>query len=147
MRRRMFFDDGSCAFCDGNTISDDFGTVVEGDSLALQSAKDECDINVIVKRFGLTGVLPQGFRMPVYGDFVDVPDTYQGALEIVRTADEAFMRVPPQIRARFNNDPGEFMDFCSDPSNIEELKKMGLAIDKPAESATIVPKPEGSPPA
>jgi len=95
------------------------------DSLAQQHAKDESDINTIVRRFGLTGELPQGVRMPQYGDFTDATD-YHTALNAVRAADEAFLKLPAHIRTRFNNDAGAFVDFCSDDNNRAEAEKLGL---------------------
>lgn len=94
-------------------------------SLAVQDQRDECDINTIVRRFGLTGQLPQDVKAPQYGDFTEVVD-YQSALQAVIDADAAFMKMPADVRARFQNDPGAFVDFCSDEKNAEELKKMGL---------------------
>lgn len=132
MYRRLFVD-GVCERVDADVLSDLSGLECLDKSLAVQSSKDETDINTIVKRFGLTGQVPTGYRMPVYADFLDVPDTYQGALEVVRRADQAFMKVPPAIRARFDNDPGQFIAFVSDPANLEACVKMGLAPKKSQE--------------
>lgn len=109
------------------------------ESLAQQHARDECDINTIVRRFGLTGELPNGTRMPQYGDFTGATD-YHTALNAVIAADAAFMTLPADVRSRFNNDAGAFVDFCSDPNNQAEAEKLGLA------SATQVatnPVPQG----
>lgn len=101
-------------------------------SLTQQSFKDECDVNLIVKRFkDVNGVdlstqnigFPQGM---VFGDFTNVSD-YRSAIEQVRRADEAFNSLDPKIRARFDNDPSKFLDFCSDAKNIDEMRKIGLA--------------------
>jgi phage internal scaffolding protein len=109
-------------------------------SLAQQHAKDEADINTIVRRFGLTGELPQGVRMPQYGDFTDATD-YHTSLNAVRAADAAFMELPAHIRTRFNNDPGAFVDFCSDENNRAEAEKFGLV---PATQVAVTnPAPEG----
>lgn len=97
---------------------------------AQQSAKDECDINTIVKRFGLTGQLPQNVRIPLNEDFVDT-FTFHDAMQRLREAEEAFMRMPAEVRSRFNNDAGAFVDFASDPANYEESVKLGLAIKRP----------------
>ena len=95
------------------------------ESLALQSAAEEADINTIVRRFGLTGELPNNIRMPVSGDFENVPD-FHTAMNLVRQAQEEFMRVPADIRARFANDPQLFMQFFEDDANREEAIKLGL---------------------
>lgn len=95
-------------------------------SRALQSQAQDADINVIVKRFGVTGQLPQGLRLPTYGDFSEVVD-YRTALDAVRAAEASFMEVPAEIRRRFGDDPQAFVEFCSDEKNYDELVKLGLA--------------------
>jgi phage internal scaffolding protein len=99
----------------------------EDPSLAQQHARDESDINTIVKRFGLTGELPSGVRAPTYGDFTDAMD-YHASLNAVRAADEAFMQLPADIRTRFDNNAGAFVDFVSDDSNRAEAEKLGLVL-------------------
>lgn len=101
------------------------GLRCEDPSLAVQDQRDEVDINTIVKRFGLTGKLPEDIRAPTYGDFTGITD-YQSALNAVIAADEAFMAMPADVRARFGNDPAAFVDFCSDAKNAEEAAKLGL---------------------
>lgn len=101
----------------------------EGDR-AVQAYKDECDINQIVRRFGVTGELPVTRLEPLYGDFSAVPD-YQTALNMVREAGAAFDSLPSAVRRRFGNDPAELMQFLQDPSNREEAERLGLVV-KPA---------------
>lgn len=98
---------------------------------AQQQFKEECDINTIVERFGLTGQLPQNANVPQSGDFTNIDD-YHAALNQVIAADAEFMKFPADIRARFNHDPGEMIAFCDDPANREEAIKLGM-IPKPAE--------------
>lgn len=97
-----------------------------------QNFKEEVDINTIVRRFGLTGQLPENVRIPLDADFLDVMD-YQSAMNAIRAADESFMRMPADVRSRFNNDAGAFVAFCVDPANLDEARKLGLAPPKPAE--------------
>jgi phage internal scaffolding protein len=124
---------------DVNEASDASGLACDDPSLAQQHAKDECDINTIVRRFGLTGELPSNVRAPQYGDFTEAVD-YHTALIAVRAADEAFMQLPADIRTRFNNDAGAFVDFCSDDANRAEAEKLGLVLPKATESN---PAPQG----
>lgn len=113
--------------------SDASGLECPEPTLAQQNAKDECDINTIVRRFGLTGELPNNVRMPKYGDFTNVT-TYHEAMNAVIAANESFMQLPADIRSRFNNDPGAFVDFCSDESNRGEAEKLGLVQPKAVET-------------
>jgi phage internal scaffolding protein len=97
-----------------------------GPSQTIQSMAEDADINVMMRRFGVTGQLPQGVRVPTYGDFIDVGD-YRSALHAVMEAQDNFMALDPKVRARFSNDPQEFLAFVEDPKNINELRAMGLA--------------------
>lgn len=117
---------------DTDEASNETGLVCDDESLAVQSERDECDINIIVRRFGLPGVLPSGVRQPTYGDFVGVSD-YQSALAVIESADESFYAMPADVRARFGNDPAQFVDFCSDPANLSEMRKLGLAVPETPE--------------
>lgn len=114
---------------DADQVSLETGLKCEDKTLAQQNFKDEVDINTIVERFGLTGQLPDNVRIPQYGDFVDVVD-YHTAMNKVIEAREGFMSLPATIRARFNNDPGELVAFCSDPANYSEAEKLGIVVPK-----------------
>lgn len=97
----------------------------------IQSAKDECDINRIVARFGVTGVLPVSRRPPpTYQEFNGVFD-YQSAMNVIRGAQEAFATLPAKVRYRFHNNPQEYLEFVSNPENADEMVKLGLAEKKP----------------
>lgn len=124
---------------DVNAASDEAGLVCKDKSLAQQHERDETDINVIVKRFGVTGVLPQRTLPPMFGDFSDVVD-FRGAQDKIREAQEAFDSLPAEVRFRFQNDPAAFVEFASDEGNIDELRKLGLAKAKDPEP---VPTPDG----
>lgn len=93
--------------------------------MAQQQFKDECDINIIMKRFGKTGVLPAPAVMPQYGDYSQAVD-YRSCMQAVRDAEEAFMELPADLRKKFNHDPQLFLEFCEDNSNYEEAQRMGL---------------------
>lgn len=111
-------------------------------SKAQQNMRDECDINTILKRFAITGELPQGVRMPEYGDFTAATD-YQSALNAVMAANESFAAMPAEIRTRFNNDAAAFVDFCADANNLDEAIKLGLVPSKGSLGEPSNPAPEG----
>ena len=101
-----------------------------------QSQKEEADINTIVRRFGLTGQMPVGVVPPTYQMFTDVFD-YQSAQQAIIDARDSFMKIPADVRRRFNDSPQEFVEYCSDSKNLDEMRKMGLAV--PAPVAPVVP--------
>jgi len=107
-------------------------------TMAQQQFRDECNINTIVERFGLTGQLPVGVRPPEYGDFTQVSD-FQSAMQAVRQAQETFMLFPANVRERFGNDPQQLLEFVSDESNLEEAVSLGLAMPREADPSTSTP--------
>lgn len=107
------------------------------DGVTQQQFKDECDINVIVKRFGLTGELPDNFAMPVSGDFTGVND-FHSAMNVVRESQEAFMSLPGEMRARFGHDPGALLAFLGDVKNRDEAVKLGLVSLPPEKPRDVV---------
>ena len=110
---------------DVDLASDESGLNCEDLSLAQQHQKDDADINTIVKRFGLTGELPQFDKQPRYGDFTDVTD-YHSAMNAVAQANQEFMTLPAEMRARFNNDPAALIEFLADDNNRAEAAKLGI---------------------
>lgn len=97
----------------------------ESEDLAKQEFKAESDINEVLRRFNVTGQLPQNVRKPEYGDFTGIGD-FQQALAAIEQARDSFMEMPADIRRRFDNDPGAFVDFFADPTNIAEARRLGL---------------------
>lgn len=99
-------------------------------SLTKQSFREEADINNIVKRL-LQGELINNLNeKPLqYGDVTEILD-YHASLNQVKAAETLFMQIPAEIRIKFNNDPGQFVDFVNDPKNQEALVQMGLATRK-----------------
>lgn len=110
-------------------------------SMTKQSFREECDINNILERYQVTGLLPHLIEQePSYGDFSDAP-TYQESFEIVRKAQEQFTALDAHLRARFDHDPANFLAFCSDPANRDEMFKLGLMKKEAAKAA---PAPSSS---
>lgn len=96
-----------------------------GEVLTQQGPSEDCDINTIVRRFGITGQLPVGAEMPSFQEFAEVGD-YHTAQNVIRRADEAFQELPGEIRAQFENDPGRFVAFVEDPKNVDQVEKWGF---------------------
>lgn len=100
------------------------------ESRTLQSHAEDADINVLMRRFGVTGMLPVGAVEPSYMDYTEVVD-FRTAQEAVLRARDNFMKLDASIRARFGNDPQQFLEFASNENNVREMVQMGLAIVKP----------------
>ena len=128
---------------DVDKASDETGLACPDPSLAQQNFKDESDINYIVRQFGLTGELPGQTISPQYGDFTGVLD-YHSAVNAVLAAQDEFMDLPAQMRARFENDPAKLIDFLGIEENREEAIKLGLVakpISEPSETPVGEVKP------
>lgn len=98
-----------------------------GESRTRQSFNDETNINNIMARFDKTGLIDHvNEHQGSYGDFSEISD-YHTALNHVIQAQDSFNSLPSKLRAHFDNDPGLFLDFMTDPANTEEIKKMGLS--------------------
>lgn len=96
-----------------------------------QNFKDECDINVIMSRYQQTGALPPNLN-PLDPQFLDATGfDFDLAMNLVAEASSAFEELPSAIRARFHHDPGEFLDFVTNPKNRAEMAEMGLLREKP----------------
>lgn len=117
---------------DGDAASLESGLACDpAESVVQQQFAEDADINVIVKRFGLTGELPVAYRAPVSGDFTGVTD-FHSAMNAVVSAKERFLQIPAELRARFRNDPGLLVAFLDDEANHDEAVKLGL-LPKPPE--------------
>lgn len=126
--------------------------VDDSPSMTKQEFTAEVDINNIVKRFINSGgdptSLPFTNSKAMYGDFTNLPDSYQSALNYVLDTKAEFMKLPADVRARFDNNPQVFLDYVSDPVNLDELVKMGLAVksdsNAPSDADRIISAIEAS---
>lgn len=116
-------------------------------SRTKQAFKDECDINMIVKKFkkvngvDFLDVYKSSPNTGFYGDFSDVGD-YRTMFDRVNAARASFEALPAQVRKRFNHDAAFFLDFCLDPRNLDELVKLGLASKPLAQAPSESPSSE-----
>lgn len=116
--------------------SNESGLHCEDATLAQQQFKDECDINNIMEKFGMTGLLPQAPLEANYGDFSGVYD-YHTALNAIIASEEQFEALPAQLRSRFDNDPAKLIAFIEDEANRPEAEKLGLINPKPVISTPV----------
>jgi hypothetical protein len=94
------------------------------ESLTQQHFKETQDINAIMAKVRKTGRMPPP-RELIYGDFSDIPDLH-GVFERISRVKDAFMRLPPEVRNRFRNDPERWLKYMEDPTKKEEQYELGL---------------------
>lgn len=140
-RRRYNEDDNERARAKSRVRNDD-------PSLTVQSATTDCDLNVLVKRFGIDkDPVPYMAADPrFYGDFSDLPDLAT-ALQRVRHAEQLFRDLPAEMRAFFSNDPGLMWQFVNDPENADACVEMGLLMRREPTTPQSSPTPTGDTPA
>ncbi|WNK12843.1 MAG: internal scaffolding protein [Microvirus sp.] len=104
-----------------------------------QSFTAECDINNIMARYQKTGILDfVNQHEPQYGDVTGID--FQTAMEIMTQGQTMFNDLPSELRSHFNNDPAEFLEFSSNPSNKLEMARMGL-LNPTATALALNPTP------
>jgi len=124
---------------DKDAASNESGLHCEDASLAQQHYKEECDINTILEKFNITGLLPESPLSPRYGDFTGISD-YHTAMNRVFAAQDEFEALPAQIRARFGNDPAQLIEFLENSDNRPEAEKLGLVEKATAEVVEVAQK-------
>lgn len=94
-------------------------------TLAQQQFKDQCDINLILKK-AQRGEFISHVKSP--GRFEDLPDAldYHEAMNILTSASDAFDALPAVVRQEFDNDPSKFLSFVEDPDNVDRMEDLGL---------------------
>jgi phage internal scaffolding protein len=120
------------------------GFETTGESLTQQHMKDETDIRKIIEKYDRTGLIGHVQRgIAQYGDFSEVNE-YREALDLVANANATFAELPAAVREKFGNDAGAFLEFATNPANIEEMQDMGLA-PKAEPEVSDVPSPSETP--
>lgn len=105
-----------------------------GESLTVQSMSEDADINVLMRRFKVTGQLPDLGFLGSYGDFTEVTD-FRSALHAVQEASNQFMTLPAELRSEFQNDPQKLMTAISNGTALEAFRRHGL-INPPLPTAS-----------
>lgn len=124
------------------------GEIIEQVSMTKQEFMADCDIHNILAEFKVTGQikhLAANAAAGVYADLSNLPD-YQTALNTVAAGEAAFASLPSKLRARFENDPAQFLAFLEDPANQDEIIALGLAVDKRPPPAPPQNGAENTPP-
>lgn len=122
---------------DADARSDQSALVCPEESLTHQEFAEESDINVIIDRFGIGENPIEAQQWVTNVDIADAPNTYMDVMNQLNEARDQFMSLPAKVRSQFDNDPGRFVDFVSDPNNGEELVRLGLATVRPVEPAPV----------
>lgn len=121
----------------------------EDSPVTRQEFKQECDINYILSQYELGyEVTHINEAAPQYLDCS--AETFREHMDYIAGAFSMFEELPAKLRARFDNDPAEFLDFCSHEKNRPEMAQLGLLSEEYAAQYTFpqgsVPTPPPAPP-
>ncbi len=120
-----------------------FTSNTTGESMTKQSFRNESNINIIMAKYAKTGLIDHVKKYEGrYEDVTGVED-YHTSLNRIHAAQAAFMSLPSGVRTKFDNDPGEFLNFVNEPDNLEEMYEMGLAKRPPEALEPKKASPEG----
>lgn len=125
-----------------------------GKGVTQQQFKKDADVNYLVKRFLSGGTMGETIvpRKPIFGDFTNV--NFQEMQDKVILVREEFEKLPANLRADFNNDPSELLEFIGNPDNKEKAIELGLlegeiqnvnVAHKDSNSSDIKPSAVGNP--
>lgn len=124
-----------CYYRENGTIS--CRTVNDEDSMAIQSEKDSCNPALIYAKYMRTGLMTNVRQGELtYGDFSNAVD-YHDAVFKSQQAQEDFLQLPADIRIRFDNDPGQLIDFLNDNNNYDEAVKLGLVSSTKVDPTSV----------
>ncbi|AXL14679.1 internal scaffolding protein [Microviridae sp.] len=92
-------------------------------------------------KFAKTGLIDHVNKYQ--GSYGDMPDSVdlQENMNQVREAEEMFLSLPSELRKDFNNSAFEFLAFCQNPENEEEMRDMGLLPSLPPSGEAEQPSP------
>lgn len=112
--------------------AEDTACYTVGPSMTRQEFAEDADVNNIVKRYDAHMADPtRSIREPIYYDFTVMPETLMDAMTVLQDGEKAFMTLPASVRKEFDNNPAAFVDYASDPGNVDQMREWGLAKPLP----------------
>lgn len=117
-------------------------------SMTKQEFKNDCDPTLILKKYQATGLLEHANTyQPVFGEQSSM--SYHEAKQATAAAESMFQNLPSSIRADFNQNVGEYLDFVADPKNVQDMLDDGIINSSSTpkasktEETSEIPTPEG----
>lgn len=128
---------------DGDLDSLASGRRSDKPTLTQQHMGPETDINYLVRKYGLTGEIPMRRELGEYGEF-DADMDFQTLLRNVKAGEAMFNHVPADVRGRFENNAGAFLEWIHEESNYDEAVELGLVPKRVAAVAPVAPAAPGA---
>ena len=100
----------------------------------IQASALSCDINYLISRFAAGDATALSKVQGTYGDFTQFPRSYAELLNQVNRGSELFDALPAEVRARFDNSLGVFMQSAGSQ---EWMDKLGISQPKQEGSEVV----------
>lgn len=116
-------------------------TEVSSDSEVKMSEADQVELNGMIKRYLVTGVVPDVMmsnRQSFYADVSDAPGDLIEAYGRIKAAEASFAELPSEVRQNYRN-VAEFAQALDDPVKSADIaKQLGIihGVPGPADGAT-----------
>ena len=99
-------------------------------SRTKQSDSEDCEINNIMAKYMRTGAIDHFTTHE--GSYSDTTGAdFETAMNIVADAQTMFADLPSALRAKFENNPRNFLDFVQNEENAQEMAELGLTNATP----------------
>jgi len=119
-------------------------TIDCGPGKTKQNMKDETDINLIMARYQKTGLI--NFVNTRQAEYMNSnPVDFHQAMNIIAESNSIFADMPAYLRKKFNNDPGQFLDFVQNEENRPEMIELGLVERTPDDPPPVKQSAEPAP--
>lgn len=108
--------------------------------LTKQAEAAELDINKMISKARKGGAIPVVNGQPWYGDVSEFGGL-QDALIKIQGAEDLFAQIDPEVRLKFDNDPVKFVEFMSDPKNLDQAVDLGITKREPKKEPEVAQTP------
>lgn len=113
----------------------------------IQSHKESTDIRVILARFTAGDTAALAKRQMFYADLTEFPTTYADVVNTMHGAEDYFIHLPVEVRAKFGHDFNKFLASLDNPQTLVDL---GIVSSQspasPEQLPTEPPTPAKEPP-
>jgi hypothetical protein len=117
---------------DRDEVSKNTALVCDDETLAQQNFKDETDLNIMIRKYGVLPVSEVNWKE---FDATVIPKDYQALQNMLLEADQAFMQLPAEVRKAADNDPTKFLAMVeAEQAAIRKQEKESAASAKAMEA-------------
>lgn len=102
------------------------------DGRTKQAFRDETDINSILAKFQVSGIISHMAKYEAqYGDYAEFD--FLDTQNFINTGLDMFAALPSEVRREFDQDPDKFFQFVNDPANNQRVNELLPGIANPGD--------------